>query len=231
MKKVVLLSALALGLLGCGYHSQVLKPSDLQSYQTLQESKVCVEDKGCFIVAVLRGKDGKDYLMIDDRVKETKRQWNSDLKLCDLTTLKEEIEKKGSGKCEAEDTNTWRPEGSLSIFHTYLTFGIYYNSGFIPLEKDYKIELRVHSAGEPRYKGYCFLDERCKFHPLWGTSSPAYGIEWDKGKLRVFAKSYKEYLKNVVILGDKNPFFEGELYGEWIDLTPYLPIDKIPKKR
>ncbi len=223
MRKFLL--PLAVLLAGCGATSQYVKsvkPKDVASYRTIQESKVCW-GSSCFLLAVLRGPDGNDYLMVDHRVGKQKGYWDYGLSLCNLTALKESIEKTGKGKCKARDQN-------MGVSgHPYIDnidFYVFYGTSTLPFAKEYGIE--VYSYRDAIHPGYVpwkasFNSHRI-MHPVAGF---IYGIEWNRGKIRAIAKEPKD---GVVWKGDitGGEVFKGEFHGNWIDLTPYIPVQKAP---
>jgi len=206
-------------LAGCGATGQYTKSvglKDVASYQVIQESRVCwKEAKQCFVLAVLRGPDGNDYLKVDHEVGKQRDYRDYGLKLCNLTALRESIEKTGKGRCEAEDRNMGI---SGHPYIDYIRVMILYGDSLLPFAPP-EYTFRIYSYRDAPAPGYVPWKIRLSSH---ATAHPVrefiYGIEWDRGKVRVMAKKPKD--RNLVV-----PFtFKGELYGNWIDLTPYIPV-------
>lgn len=208
MRKFLLLAFAFLA--GCGVPAtQLVKNRDLSSYRVLQESKTCYSvDEGesgeCFSIAVLRGPDGNDYLKVDlEEIGKWRHYVGGWVSLCNLTALKESIERNGEGACVAKDANVLRK----GIDH--IEFYIYYNYKLLPLNTpDYKVE--VVSYRDARTGAIPFR-AGLKSHKT--LQFGLFGIEWNRGKVRAVAKDAEGKI---------------EEYGEWIDLTPYIPVEKAP---
>jgi hypothetical protein len=210
MFKPVLLTLPAVLLLtSCAGKGKVKQVSseNLSSFKVLQESKFCVLDS-CLSFSILKGPDGNDYLKVDYTSKGIKERGFWDL--CNLTELRQGIQKEGKGSCTATDYN-W----ALRFPH-YVRFRVNYGTGF---PKSYSIYIAQD------YRGSVLGDE---FHirlsdyhvkPIIG----GLGIHYDDGRIRVYT------IKRV-------PWKYGKYHSyrvytnSWVDLRPYIFPQKKSKK-
>lgn len=195
----------------------------LETYKILQESKVCIREGNCFSIAILRGPNGHDYLMVDYKnepamIKD--RGWG----LCDLTNLRTELEKSGKAWGRATDEN--RVATGLIGDSYVISFDIKHGWGPLGPFNDYEVEIEELWGEKSITKEKIHLLSNITLEPIIGSelkymlmymegvSSSAlnstFGIQWDKGRLRVYGQVFDpiEGFKQVV--------------GEWIDLRPYL---------
>ncbi len=180
------LLVLAVFLAGCGPTATYVSKREVSQYQTLQESRVCVENT-CFSLAVVRGPDGSDYLRVD-YTEKGKHFGDVSWDLCNLTAFRMSIDRTGRAKCKVRDKNR---ELITRIEERSITFHLYWNESAGPLlGKKTGIQVVVWDIDKWRRLPFVPFGSEKTVYPIISSirTDVRYGMEWNRGKVRVFAK-------------------------------------------